>query len=168
MLAMVAVIAASNWAVQFPINDWLTWGAFTYPLVFLVVDLTNRACGPARARRVVMVGFVFGLLVSLTLADARIAVASGAAYLASQWLDIWIFDRLRRGQWWRAPLVSSLLAMAIDTALFYGGSFAFTGAPWVTWAMGDYAVKLAMAACVLPAYRLVIVRLPDWQPPHPA
>ena len=167
-LAMIAVIAASNVAVMFPINDWLTWGAFTYAVVFLVTDLTNRAFGPARTRRVVLAGFVFGVLASIVLADPRIAFASGTAFLVSQLLDVWIFDRLRRGDWWRAPLFSSLSAMALDTALFFALAFAWTGLPWVTWAAGDYAVKLAMAAALLTPYRLLMGRLPVWRSPAPA
>ena len=163
-LAMVAVVAASNFAVRFPINDWLTWGAFTYPLAFLVTDLTNRALGPANARAVVLAGFAFGVLASIFLADARIAFASGAAFLASQMLDVWVFDRMRRLAWWRAPLVSSVTSMAFDTALFFALAFAFTGLPWATWALGDYAVKLAMAAVMLTPYRLAMARLPAWRP----
>ncbi len=167
-LAMVAVVAVSNMAVKVPINDWLTWGAFTYPLAFLVTDLTNRTYGPARTRPVVLTGFAFGVLASIVLADARIAFASGAAFLVAQLLDIWIFDRLRRRAWWRAPLLSSVVAGAIDTVLFFALAFAFTGLPWLTWAAGDYAVKLAMAAALLTPYRILIARLPAWQTPRPA
>ena len=161
---MVAVVAVSNVAVGYPIGDWLTWGAFTYPLAFLVTDLTNRALGAARARRVVLVGFVFGVAASAVLAGPRIAFASGTAFLAAQLLDVWIFDRLRRAAWWRAPLVSSVSSMAADTALFFALAFAFTGLPWVTWAAGDYAVKLAMAAAMLAPYRALMARLPVWRP----
>lgn len=162
-VAMVAVVAVSNVAVKHPIGDWLTWGAFTYPLAFLVTDLTNRTLGPARCRRVVYAGFAFGVAASAVLADVRIAAASGAAFLASQLLDIWIFDRLRRGEWWRAPLFSSVASMAADTALFFALAFAFTGLPWVGWAAGDYAVKLAMAGAMLTPYRLLMARLPMWR-----
>jgi len=117
-IAMVAVVAASNWLVQYPINDFLTWGALTYPVSFLVTDLTNRGFGPARARQVVYVGFALGVALSVWLADWRIAAASGSAFMAGQLLDISIFDRLRRSSWWRAPLASSVLGSIVDTALF--------------------------------------------------
>jgi len=151
--AMVVVVVASNVAVQFPINDWLTWGAFTYPFAFLVTDLSNRSFGPARARRVVYVGFAIGVAGSVAVAGWRIGLASGAAFLAGQLLDVWVFDRLRRGRWWRAPLVSSAIASALDTALFFSLAFAATGLPWVSWAAGDYGVKIAMALTLLGPYR---------------
>ncbi len=163
ILAMVAVVVASNIAVQYPINNWLTWGAFTYPLAFLVTDLSNRAFGPARARQVILVGFVLGVALSIP-AGPRIAFASGSAFLAAQLLDVLIFDRLRRMAWWRAPLASSLIASALDTALFFSLAFAMTGLPWITWAMGDYAAKLTMAAALLLPYRALIRLLPVWRP----
>ena len=153
---MVVVVVASNWLVQFPINDWLTWGAFSYPLAFVVTDLTNRWYGPGRARLVACVGFAFGVLLSLVLADVRIACASGGAFLSSQLLDIGLFDRLRRASWWKAPLLSSLLASVWDTTVFFVGAFAFTGLPWVTWALGDLGVKLAMALLLLVPFRAVM------------
>jgi hypothetical protein len=164
ILAMIAVVAVSNFAVQYPINDWLTWGAFTYPLAFLVTDLSNRAYGPARARIVVLAGFVLGIALSLVLATERIAFASGTAFLIAQLLDITIFDRMRRLDWWRAPLASSLTSSAVDTALFFSLAFAMTGLPWVTWAVGDYAAKLAMAAILLMPYRAAVRVLPAWRP----
>lgn len=151
--AMMAVVTASNILVQFPINDWLTWGAFTYPVSFLVTDLTNRALGPARARLVVYAGFALAVGLSIWLATPRIAVASGSAFLLAQLLDIRVFDRLRQGSWWRAPFVSSLLASAVDTALFFSLAFAGTGLPWLTWGVGDFAVKAAMA---------IVMLLPFW------
>lgn len=154
--AMVAVVAASNWLVQFPINDWLTWGAFSYPLAFLVTDLTNRWYGPKRARHVAYVGFALGVVLSMLLSDVRIALASGAAFLSSQLLDITIFDRLRRASWWKAPLVGSVLASVWDTAVFFGGAFAFTGLPWLSWAIGDLAVKLAIALVLLIPFRAIM------------
>ena len=154
--AMVVVVTGSNIAVQFPINDWLTWGAFTYPVAFLVTDLTNRAHGPALARRVVYVGFALAVLGSAVVAGWRIALASGAAFLAAQLLDVLVFDRLRRQAWWRAPLISSLLASALDTALFFSLAFAATGLPWITWALGDLGVKVAMALVLLAPYRTLM------------
>jgi len=156
VLAMVAVVAASNWLVQFPINDWLTWGAFSYPLAFLVTDLTNRWYGPTRARHVAYVGFALGVLLSLVLSDARIALASGAAFLSSQLLDITIFDRLRRASWWKAPLVGSVLASVWDTTVFFAGAFAFSGLPWLSWAAGDLVVKLSMALVLLVPFRAIM------------
>lgn len=155
--AMVAVVAASNVLVQFPIGEWLTWGAFTYPVAFLITDLTNRAFGPAKARKVVCAGFALAVLLSIWLATPRIALASGAAFLAAQLLDVRIFDRLRRsGTWWLPPLASSSIASALDTALFFSIAFAGTAAPWVTLGIGDYAVKLAVALAMLVPFRALM------------
>ncbi len=155
-LAMAAVVLASNILVQFPINDWLTWGAITYPVAFLVSELVNRSHGPVQARRVAWVGFAVAVAASLVLAPARIAVASGTAFLLSQWLDIGVFDRLRHGAWWRAPLVATLLAAVLDTAVFWSIAFAGTSDPWITWALGDLAVKLALGMALLLPFRLLI------------
>ncbi len=165
IVAMMAVIGVSNVAVQHAINAWLTWGAFTYPLAFLVTDLTNRAWGPGRARTVAYVGFPFGMGLSIILAVAadiplwegvRVALASGFAFICAQLFDIALFHRLRRGLWWRAPLVSSLSASALDTAIFFSAAFALTGLPWVTWALGDFAIKVGMAAVLLIPFRLLM------------
>lgn len=155
-LAMAAVVLASNILVQFPINDWLTWGAMTYPVAFLVSELVNRAHGPGQARRVAWVGFAVAVAASLVLAPVRIAVASGTAFLLSQWLDIGVFDRLRHGTWWRAPLVATLLAAVLDTAVFWSIAFAGTDGPWVTWALGDLGVKLVLGVALLLPFRLLI------------
>lgn len=160
LTAMGVVVLVSNIAVGYPINDWLTWGAITYPLSFLVTDLTNRIFGPALARRVVYAGFALGVALSLVFATPRIALASGTAFLAAQLLDIWVFDQLRRQSWWKAPLASSLLASALDTALFFALAFYGTDVPWVTLAIGDYWAKLAMAAILLVPFRLFIAMLP--------
>jgi uncharacterized PurR-regulated membrane protein YhhQ (DUF165 family) len=168
VVAMVVVVVASNWLVQFPINDWLTWGAFSYPLAFLVSDLTNRWYGPSRARQVVLIGFAIGVVLSYLLADARIAVASGAAFLSSQFLDITLFNWMRRGSWWKAPLVGSVLASVWDTAVFFTGAFAFTGLPWISWALGDLTVKLAMALVLLVPFRAIMnlrTSMPGINPP---
>ncbi len=154
--AMVLVVTVSNVAVQYPINDWLTYGALTYPIAFLVTDLTNRGLGAASARKVVYAGFAAAVGLSIWLATPRIALASGAAFLAAQLLDITVFDRLRRASWWRAPLVSSTLASALDTALFFSLAFAGTGFPWITWAIGDYGVKIAVALVLLIPFRLAL------------
>ena len=161
IVAMAAVITLSNVAVNFPINDWLTWGAFTYPVCFLVTDLTNRALGAEPARRVVYAGFAVGVFCSIAagllgFTTVRIALASGAAFLVAQLLDILIFDRLRRASWWKAPFLSSSLASFVDTLLFFGLAFAFTGLPWVTWALGDYGVKLIMALALLLPFRALM------------
>ncbi len=154
--AMAAVVVASNVLVQFPVNDWLTWGAFTYPVAFLVTDLTNRRLGPEAARRVAVAGFVAAVLLSIWLATPRIALASGTAFLTAQLLDVTLFDRLRRRPWWQAPLASSTLASTWDTAVFFSLAFAGTGLPWVTWAVGDLGVKLAMALALLIPFRALM------------
>ena len=174
--AMVVVVVASNVLVHFPIGDWLTWGAFTFPFAFLVTDLSNRAFGPAKAARVVLAGFVAGVAMSALFSDwvpfeapdilsevaLLTAVASGSAFLGGQLLDIAIFQRLRRGSWWRAPLVSSALASALDTLVFFyllfGAFFPEWGLDWVRLGFGDYAVKAAMAMTLLLPYRLLMGR----------
>ena len=186
ILAMAAIVAASNILVQFVLGDWLTWGAFTYPFAFLVTDVMNRVHGPAAARRVVAAGFVVGVACSLVaagmgLTTLRIAVASGAAFLAAQLTDIAIFDRLRGGAWWRAPLASSLAGSALDTALFFGIAFSALlpadgntgwaneaapllgqgpGAPlWVSLAVADWLVKLCLALLALVPFRMIVRNL---------
>lgn len=166
-LAMTAVVAVSNVAVQHPVRlfglgDYLTWGALTYPVSFFITDLTNRRYGPALARRVVAVGFLFAVVLSAGLATPRIAIASGSAFLAGQLLDITVFNRLRRRAWWRAPLASSLIGSALDTTMFFTIAFAgvvamsgpthygFAGVTatvplWVGLAFFDYAVKMSCA-----------------------
>ena len=157
VVAMTVVVAASNYLVRIPINDWLTWGALTYPVAFLVTDLINRRVGPDAARRVVYAGFACGVALSLYTSTARIALASGSAFLLAQLADVWLYNRLRRlAAWWRAPLVSSTIASALDTALFFSLAFASTGLPWVTWAIGDYGAKLAMACAMLVPFRLMM------------
>ncbi len=163
--AMTAVVVASNWLVQFPINDLLTWGAISYPFSFLITDLTTRLQGAERARRVVWVGFALAVLLSLWLATPRIALASGMAFLVGQLLDIQVFQRLRRGTWWRAPLVSSTLGSIVDTALFFSLAFAGTDVPWTTLALGDLGVKLVLAILALAPFRAVLaVALPATRP----
>jgi hypothetical protein len=184
-LLMAAIVVASNFFVQFPLSgtlfgiklgDLLTWGAFTYPVAFLVTDLTNRQFGPSIARRVVLAGFVVGVGVSFWTAMPRIAVASGTAFLFGQLLDISVFNRLRRQTWWHAPLAGSLVGSAIDTALFFSLAFApafsvlgpnepfaiewapilgvlSTEAPrWTSWALGDLGVKILVGIVMLLPY----------------
>jgi len=189
ILAMATIVVASNILVQYLLGQWLTWGALTYPLAFLVTDLMNRLYGPALARQVVAAGFVVGILCSLVASafDAttlRIALGSGLAFLAAQMLDVSVFDRLREGTWWRAPLASSLLGSTLDTALFFSIAFAATfnglepGAPplwaqealpllgagpmaplWVSLAVADWMVKLGLALLALIPFRLLVASL---------
>lgn len=163
--AMVLVITASNVLVLYPINDWLTWSAFSYPFVFLVTDLTNRRFGARAARRVVWVGFAFAVALSAWLAMPRVALASGTAFLISQLIDVQVFDRLRNAKWWQAPLFSSALASVFDTALFFTLAFAGTATPWVGWAAGDLAAKGTFALVLLIPFRLL---LEATRPPPPA
>lgn len=155
ILAMVLVVASTNYLVQFPLNDWLTWGALTYPISYFVTDLTNRRFGTASARRVVYIGFALAVVASIWLASPRIALASGAAFLVSQLMDVAIFDRLRRRAWWQPPLFSSVIGSLVDTALFFALAFYGTSMPWVTLAVGDYGVKVAIAALLLLPWRAV-------------
>jgi hypothetical protein len=162
--AMVGVIVLANVTVQYPINAWLTWGAFVYPLVYLVSDLTNRAVGAQQARRVAWIGFAVAVVLSGLLAPWRIALASGTAFIVSQVLDIVVFNRLRQQSWWKAPLWGSLAASVLDTAVFFFLAFAGTEMDWVLLAAGDLAVKAAMAVVLLAPYRAMLPRLQLWVP----
>ncbi|MFN4192130.1 MAG: queuosine precursor transporter [Tabrizicola sp.] len=194
VLAMAAIVVASNILVQFPLGAFLTWGALTYPFAFLVTDLTNRLQGPAAARRVVLAGFAAGILCSFVgtqitgafgpLVTLRIALGSGLAFLCAQLLDVAVFDRLRQGSWWKAPLVSTLLSSTLDTALFFtiafsaaltllepGNDVTWATAPapllglgpeapfWVSLAVGDWLVKLGLALVALLPFRLAVAKL---------
>ena len=191
ILAMAAIVVASNILVQFLIGDWLTWGTFTYPFAFLVTDLTNRLYGPRDARRVVLAGFVVGVACSLAgtqiqgefgpLVTWRVAVGSGLAFLVAQLMDVAVFDRLRGGAWWRAPLLSSVVGSALDTAIFF--TIAFAGALtflepandvswagalrpllgvgpqvplWVSLGTADWLVKMTLALIALAPFRAVV------------
>ena len=160
--AMAAVIVLSNVLVQHTINDWLTWGAFSYPLVFLVTDLTNRALGPAAARRVAWAGFAVAVVVSLALAPWRIALASGAAFIVAQTMDILVFNRWRHATWWKAPLWGSLVASVVDTGVFFFLAFAGSDMNWLQLTSGDLAVKVAMAVLLLAPYRALLPHLDRW------
>ena len=167
VLAMVATVVASNILVQYPftpfgLGDLLTWGAFTYPFAFLVTDLTNRWFGPVKTRRVVYVGFAIAVLLSIWLSEPRIALASGTAFLCAQLLDVTLFNRLRAGSWWRAPLVSSSIGSALDTVIFFSVAFAGSGLPWTTWALGDFSVKMLVAIASLLPY----ASLMNWVKPY--
>ena len=156
---MAAIVLLSNVLVQFPLNAWLTWGAFSYPLAYLVTDVCNRVAGPQLARRVAWVGFAIGLTSTALLAPVRIALASGAAFIVSQLLDVSIFNQLRQQSWWKAPFLGSCVASVVDTAIFFSLAFGGSHLSWLHLAAGDLAVKLAMAAALLPAYRGLINRL---------
>jgi len=162
VLAMAIVVAVSNVAVGYPINDWITWGALTYPVAFLVTDVMNRSFGASNARKVVYGGFLVGVVLSIWLADVRIALASGTAFLTAQLIDIFVFNRISKKTWWQAPFISSSLSSAIDTVLFFSIAFIGSGLPWVSWAVGDYAVKLAMAILLLVPFKIVISMITNY------
>ena len=165
---MGAVVLSSNFLVQFPINFYglneiLTYGAFSYPIAFLITDLANRSYGKIAARKIVYLGFIIGISFTLffstnysDLISLRIAVGSGTAFLIAQLLDIQIFDRLRRNKWFVAPLSSSIFGSVVDTFLFFSISFAGTGIPWVTLSLGDLGVKLFVALMMLIPFRLLL------------
>ncbi|WP_439143722.1 queuosine precursor transporter [Planktotalea sp.] len=193
ILAMAAIVVASNILVQFLFGKWLTWGAFTYPFAFLVTDLMNRIYGASAARRVIFVGFLVGVICSLIgtqiqgefgpLVTLRIAIASGTAFLVAQLIDVSIFSALKNGKWWRAPLASSIVGSSLDTALFF--SIAFSTAfifiepsndvswanetlpllgfgpvvpLWVSLAVADWGVKLALALIALVPFKALVSR----------
>jgi len=193
ILAMAAIVVASNILVQHLFGQWLTWGAFTYPFAFLVTDLTNRLQGARAARIVVVSGFVVGIVCSLIgsqiigefgpLVTLRVALGSGAAFLAAQLTDISVFNALRRDRWWKAPLVSTLIGSSLDTAIFFTTAFSASlvwlepgndvswanetlpllgfgpAVPlWISLASADWCVKLTLALVALTPYRAVIWR----------
>jgi len=194
ILAMAAVVVASNILVQFLFGQWLTWGAFTYPVAFLVTDVMNRVYGVAAARKVVVAGFVVGVACSLIgtqimgafgpLVTLRIAIGSGLAFLTAQLLDIVVFNRLRAGAWWRAPLASTVIGSSVDTAIFFTIAFSATltfiepgndvswagevlpllGAGpetplWVSLAVADWGVKLSLALIALIPFRVITEKM---------
>ncbi len=155
-VSMGGVILSANVLVAIPINDWLTYGALTFPVCFLITDTVNRLYGASSARKVVIFGFAVGVVLSLYFADMRIALASGAAFMMAQMLDVAVFDRLRQGMWWQAPVISSAVSSVVDTALFFTIAFVGSGLPWVTWALGDLFAKYIMVAALIPAYRILV------------
>ncbi len=194
VIAMAAIVVASNILVQFLLGNFLTWGALTYPLAFLVNDVMNRVYGPAAARRVVWAGFATGVACSLIgtqiigefgpLVTLRIAIGSGLAFLTAQMLDVAIFDRLRAGAWWQAPLASTLVGSIVDTLLFFSIAFAAVFAflepgndtswatdavpllgwggmapLWVSMAVADWMVKLALALLALVPFRMIVRKM---------
>ena len=159
VVVMAAIVVGSNLHVQIPLNDWLTWGGLSYPIAFLVTDLLNRRYGPGSARRVAYAGFAAAVIVSVWVATPRIAIASGTAFIVAQLVDIYVFDRLRQSVWWRAPLLSGVIAAVLDTFVFFSIAFAATGAPWVTWGLGDLGVKLALNLVMLAPFRALMWNL---------
>lgn len=186
ILAMAIIVVASNILVQFPLGDWLTWGAVTYPFAFLVTDVMNRVYGAPAARRVVLAGFVTGVACSLVAAGMntttlRIALGSGTAFLIANMLDVWVFGLLRKYRWWVAPLGSTVVGSAVDTMLFFGIAFstllpadANTGwaneavallglgaaAPvWASLAVADWMAKLLLALLALAPFRVMVRNL---------
>ena len=167
-LVMGIVVLASNYLVQFPIQYYglekiLTYGAFSYPVAFLITDLANRSYGKIVARKIVYVGFIIGIVFTLffstnfaDLISVRIAIGSGTAFLVAQLLDVQIFDYLRKKKWFVAPLTSSLIGSTVDTFLFFSISFYATGIPWVTLSLGDLAVKIFVALAMLIPFRLLL------------
>ena len=170
---MGVIVLASNYLVQFPIQYYgleeiLTYGAFSYPVAFLITDLANRSYGKIIARKVVYTGFTIGIIFTLffsinfaDLISVRIAIGSGAAFLVAQLLDVQIFDLLRKKKWFVAPLTSSLIGSTIDTFLFFSISFYATGIPWITLSLGDLAVKVFVALLMLIPFRLLLGTVKD-------
>ena len=168
---MGAVVLASNYLVQFPIKYYgleeiLTYGAFSYPIAFLITDLANRSFGKIVARKIVYIGFAIGISFTLLfstnftdLISIRIAIGSGTAFLVAQLLDIQIFDKLRKKEWFVAPLTSSLIGSTIDTFIFFSISFYGTGIPWITLSLGDLSVKIFVALMMLVPFRLLLKTL---------
>ena len=173
-ILMATVVVLSNYLVQFPVqhfglNEILTFGAFSYPVTFLITDLANRAYGKFVARKIVYIGFILGILltlfVSTNFADIisiRIAIGSGVAFFVDQNLDVQVFDRLRKKRWYIAPLTSSTLGSITDTFLFFSIAFYSTGIPWVTLAFGDLVVKLLITLIMLIPFRLLIDKIKDY------
>ena len=173
-ILMGLVVVISNYLVQFPVqyfglSEILTYGAFSYPVTFLITDLANRAYGKIVARKVVYFGFVIGILLTLFVStnftdiiSVRIAIGSGIAFFVSQNLDVQIFDRLRRKSWFIAPLTSSSLGSLIDTFLFFSIAFYATGISWITLAFGDFAVKIFISITMLIPFRLLLNKIKDY------
>ena len=170
---MALVVALSNYLVQFPVyyfglKDLLTYGAFSYPVAFLITDLSNRRYGKNTAKKIVYIGFTLGVFLTFyfstnysNLISVRIAIGSGTAFLIAQLIDINIFDRLRNKIWFIAPLTSSLIGSTIDTFLFFSISFYGTGINWITLSFGDLFVKIFVALMMLIPFRLLLIRIQE-------
>ena len=166
--AMGVIVLTSIYLVQFPVKylgleNLLTYGAFSYPIAFLITDLANRSYGKIAARKIVYFGFTIGIMFTLffstnfsDLISIRIAIGSGVAFITAQLLDVQIFDKLRKKQWYVAPLSSSLIGSTVDTFLFFSISFYATGVPWVTLSLGDLAVKMLVALVMLIPFRILL------------
>ena len=167
-LLMGVIVLSSNYLVQFPVNfhglnELLTYGAFSYPVAFLITDLANRSYGKIVARKIVYFGFILGIGFTVlfstdfaNLISIRIAIGSGVAFLTAQLLDVQVFDNLRKKKWFIAPLTSSIIGSTVDTFLFFSISFYGTSLPWFTLALGDFAVKLLVAFIMLIPFRLLL------------
>ncbi len=163
---MGVVVLSSNFLVQFPVkyyglNEILTYGAFSYPIAFLITDLANRAYGKIVARKIVYLGFLIGIVLTSStnfadLISIRIAIGSGSAFLVAQLLDVQIFDKLRKNSWYVAPLISSSIGSVVDTFLFFSIAFVGTGVPWITLSLGDLAVKLFVTLVMLIPFRFLL------------
>ena len=165
---MGVIVLASNYLVQFPIQyngleEILTYGAFSYPIAFLITDLANKTYGKVVARKIVYIGFAIGISFTLffstnftDLISVRIAIGSGTAFLVAQLLDVQIFDNLRKKEWYIAPLTSSIIGSTVDTFLFFSISFYATGVPWITLSLGDLTVKILVALIMLVPFRLLL------------
>ena len=165
---MGVIVLSSNFLVQFPVNylglnEILTYGAFSYPIAFLITDLANRTFGKIISRKIVYLGFLIGILFTLffstnfaDLISIRIAIGSGSAFLVAQLLDVQIFDKLRKNSWYVAPLISSSIGSIVDTFLFFSIAFAGTSVPWITLSLGDLTVKLFVALVMLIPFRLLL------------
>ena len=165
---MALIVVLSNYLVQFPVHymgfqDLLTYGAFSYPIAFLITDLSNRRYGKNTAKKIVYLGFILGVILTFyfstnysDLISVRIAIGSGTAFLVAQLIDVNIFDKLRKKIWFAAPLVSSLIGSSIDTFLFFSISFYGTGVNWVTLSFGDLFVKIFVALIMLIPFRLLL------------
>tara|TARA_B100000700_G_C14765197_1_gene724015 strand:- start:167 stop:754 length:588 start_codon:yes stop_codon:yes gene_type:complete len=170
-ISMAILVTLSNFLVQYPVNYFgldqiLTYGAFSYPITFLITDLANRSYGKEIANKIVYIGFFLGILLTLffstnfqDLISIRIAIGSGTAFLVAQLLDVQVFDKLRKKIWYVAPLVSSFFGSSIDTLLFFFISFYKTGIPWITLAIGDFSVKILIALIMLIPFRLLLNRI---------
>lgn len=169
---MMLIVLASNYLVQFPftyfqLENILTWGAFTYPLAFVVTDIANRIYGFSFAKKIIFVGFLWGVVISylfslgtIDMIGIRIVIGSGTAFLVSQMIDAKIFDKLRSNKkWYIPPFVSSFFSSLVDTILFFSIAFYATGIPWVTLGMGDFAVKLILAISMLIPFKMIVANI---------
>ncbi|PRH85622.1 hypothetical protein C5L14_21875 [Labrys okinawensis] len=161
VLAHAVIVAAANWGVQYVVpgtSDFLTWGAFIFPVAFFITDLCNRRHGVEMTRKVVMASFVIAVIVSFVAADPRIAIASGVAFISGQMVDAQVFNRFRQHAWWVPPSISNILASTVDSVLFWVIAFVGTDVPWVSLGIADYAIKIAMVFVVMPIYGYLVFR----------